>query len=536
MIGHILKKDWKLLWPMVALVVAIQAGYEYAAWSAGLLEHKTGAEALLRPLMLAWFIGIAALCAAVVQQDAIPGVDQDWLIRPLKRSDLLLAKLIFLALTISAPMFILNLAHALATGMPLVSSLTTVLSKELFIFACFIVPVAALASTTRNLTELVILGAALLMIFALSLSLSAFLAGPAWCPTCHTGMSWLQHLLQHVGTLLGAIVILCTQYYWRRSAVARGLALLGAAALVFMQIPWSAAFAIERWLSEPSGDVSAIALELGEEAPSLNTTGAASLASRQTARLLMHGNVDQAFENLHRRASPGDTPVLIDLPLHTLGTSSDEMLLVDRLHIQLASEDGRLLYRGPDADPSPGLLAADPADATGPAHQTIEIPGDVYRKASAAPMRLQMDYWLTLVKVSAEHKIAALDGELRSPDIGLCAANRDGNIIALHCDSIKQAPFCYSAALYAADGRHNPEVFKCNPDYRRHWPPLIDVFSFFGLELHLRDPYGVAHYPVNSSELGTSYILLKIYAERDHFKRTLSVADLQLERLRENSR
>jgi hypothetical protein len=349
-------------------------------------------------------------------------------------------------------------------------------------------------------------------------------------------MSWLQHFVQHVGTLFGAVVILCTQYYWRRSTVARGIALVGAAALVFIQIPWSAAFAIERWLSEPSGDVAAIALELGTEAPSVDTAGAASLASRQTAQLLVHGNVGQAFENLHRRARRGDTPVMVDLAVRTTGMSAAEMLLVDRLHIQLSGEDGRLLYRGPDADPSPGLLAADPGDATGPAHQTIEIPGNVYRQASAAPTRLQMDYWLTLVQVSAEHKFAALDGELRSPDIGLCTTRRDGNTITLHCDSIKQAPFCYGAALYAADGRHNPEVFKCDPDYRRHWPPLIDVFNFFGLELPLRDPYGVAHYAIDASELGTSYVLLKIYGERDHFTRTLTVADLQLQALRENLR
>jgi hypothetical protein len=536
MIGHILKKDWKLLWPMVALVVAIQVGYECAALSSGLLEQKTGAEALLRPLMLAWFIGIAALSAAVVQQDAVPGVDQDWLIRPLNRTDLLLAKMIFLAVTISAPMFILNLAHALAMGMPLASSFTAVLSKELFIFTCFIVPVAALASTTRNLTELIILGAALVVIFAVSLSLSAFLVGPEWCPTCHTGMSWLQHLLQHVGILLGAIVILCVQYYRRRSAVARGLAVLGAASLVFIQIPWSAAFAIERWLSEPSGDAAAVALELGEEAPSLNATSAGSLASRQTTQLLLRGNVDQAFETLHRRARREDTAVMIDLPVRTMGTSADEMLLVDRLHIQLSSKDGRVLYRGADAGPSPGLLTADPADATGSAHQSIEIPGNVYRKATATPTRLQIDYSLTLVKVRAEHKIAALDGELRSPDIGLCATSRDGNIITLHCNSIVQAPFCYSAALYASDGRHNPELFACDPDYRRHWPALIDIRNFFGLELPLRDPYGIAHYAIDPSELGTSYVLLKIYGERDHFKRTLTVADFQLGRLSEKAR
>ena len=79
-----------------------------------------------------------------------PGANQDWLIRPLKRPQLLLAKIIFLALTISAPMFILNLAHALAMGIQVAPWLSAVLTKELFIFACLIVPVAALAATTRN--------------------------------------------------------------------------------------------------------------------------------------------------------------------------------------------------------------------------------------------------------------------------------------------------------------------------------------------------------------------------------------------------
>lgn len=527
MIGHILKKDWKLLWPMVVLVTAVQAGYECAALSSELLEQKTGAEALLRPLMLAWFIGIAALSAAVVQQDALPGVDQDWLIRPLHRTDLLVAKMTFLALTISAPMFILNLAHALAVGLPLGSSLIAVLSKELFVFTCFVVPVAALASITRNVTELIILGATLVVIFAVSLSLGALLLGPKWCPTCHTGMSWLQHLVQHVGILVGAIVILCVQYYRRRTTLARGLAVLGAASLVFTQISWNTAFAIERWLSERTGDAPAVALELGEQAQRPEAASAGSSASRQTAQLLLRGHVDQAFENLHRRARPEDTPVMLDLPVRTLGLSADEMLLVDRLHVQLSSKDGRWQYRGADAGPSPGLLMADPAEAAGSVHQSLEIPGNVYRKATVTATRLQIDYWLTLVKLRAEHKIAALDGELRSPDIGLCATGRDGDVITLRCNSIEQAPFCYSAALYAADGRHNPETFKCDPDYRRHWPGLIDVLSFFGLEMPLRDPYGLAHYAVGESELRTSYVLLKIYGERDHFERTLSIASFQ---------
>lgn len=71
MIRSILSKDWKLLWPMVAVVAAIQMGYDWAAFSSGLFGEDPAAEALLRPLTLAWFIGIAALTAAVVHQDPI---------------------------------------------------------------------------------------------------------------------------------------------------------------------------------------------------------------------------------------------------------------------------------------------------------------------------------------------------------------------------------------------------------------------------------------------------------------------------------
>jgi hypothetical protein len=239
LIWHIVKKDWKLLWPMVALSIAIQFGLEWAIFSAGLFGEDPAAAVLLRPLMLAWFVAIAAPAIAVVHQDSIPGVDQDWLIRPLRRTHLLLAKLAFAALTIIAPMFLANMLDALATGFPLLLSLKALLLKELFVFTCFVVPLMALAATARNTAELVVLGAALMVVFAVALSLSALLFGSDWCPTCNSGMSWLQHVVQHVGILIGAGVILYLQYYRRRSDVARAVAILGAIALVFAQLSCS---------------------------------------------------------------------------------------------------------------------------------------------------------------------------------------------------------------------------------------------------------------------------------------------------------
>lgn len=536
MIRHILRKDWRLLWPMVAVVVAIQIGYEWAAYGSGLFGENQAAEALQRPLTLAWFIGIAALVVAVIHQDPIPGVDQDWLIRPLKRMHLLLAKLIFLASTISAPMFMLNLAHALAMGIPVGASFSAVLAKELFIFLCFIVPVAALAAATRNMTELIVLSAALVLIYAVSLSLSAFFLGADWCPTCHSGMAWLQHLGQHIGILLGAAAILFLQYHRRRSAAARALAMVGAVLLVFLQLPWSSAFGIERWLSDPSRDAAAVALELGGPSQSLDPAGAGSgPAPRQTTQLLLHGHVDQAFANLHRRAPSGGAPVTIDVPVRIVGVSADELLLADRSEIQLFGADGRRFYRGTNGAASMALLAANPDEAPPPGlfYQAIEIPGNVFGNAAASAVRLQIDYTLTLVKVRAEHKIAALDGELRSADVGVCAARFERNTVAVHCKSITQAPFCYSGTLYAADGHHDSEVFQCVPDYRRHWPALIDVLNFYGIDLPLRDPNDAVH---GGFDPETSYVLLKIYGELDHFQRTLRVAGFRPAAWRESAR
>jgi len=524
LIGHILKKDWKLLWPMVALVAAIQIGFEWVVYRSEIFEDDPAAKVLLHPLNLAWFISIAALAAAVVHQDPVPGVDQDWLIRPLTRTQLLLAKLTFLALTVCVPMFGLNLAHALLMEMPVASSVLPVLSKELFVFACFIVPVAALASSTRNMTELIAFGAALLVIFASSLSLTAFFFGPSWCPTCGTGMSWLQHALQHAGILLGAGAILALQYYGRRTAEARGLAVIGVVALVFVQLSWPSAFAIEEWLTRPGGAAAAVTLELGRDPSSQDWESTGGRApSRQ---LLLRGQVDQTLEYLRRRAHLGEAPVTLDLPVRTDGVSPDELILVDRSQVYVFGADRRLSYRGANAGVSPGLLTSSPGDATASAgliSQPIDIPAKVYRQAAATAMRLQIDYWLTLVKVRAEHKIAALDGELRSSDMGLCATTHDRNVVSVRCTTIAQTPFCYSATLYGSDGRHNPEIIKCNPDYRRHWPTLSNALNVYAVDLPLHDRYGDTHYAIDASELGSAYVLLKLYGERDHFKRTLTV-------------
>jgi hypothetical protein len=514
---------------MVFLLFAIQIAYEWVSY----FEDSPGAAVLLRPLILAWHAGIAALSAAVILQDPVPGADQDWLIRPLRRTDVILAKLAFLALTVSLPMLALNLAHALALGFPLALSLEVVLYKELYLVVCFMLPIVALAATARTMTELIGFGALLVVVYALSLILSAFCFGAEWCPTCDSGLSWMQHVLQHAGTVLGAAVVLVLQYHRRRTEIARVVMVLGSVALVFVQLPWHIAFALQGWLTRARGGATTITLELGAS-PDTSATGTGSPGkapgARQATALLLQGNVDQALEALRRRARPADAPVAIDLPVRADGIASDELLLVDRLEVRLFGGDGRLLYRANTGAP-PTSLVPRPLDAATDTSafipQAISIPAKVYRQSSASATQLQMHYSLTLMKRLSEFKIAAIDGLLRTAEVGRCISRYDDDVISVRCQTLGSTPFCYSATLYAPDGRHNPEVRKCTPDYRPYLPAPMNVQGYLGVDLPVRDRYGLAHYAVDQSELGNSYVLLKIYGERDHFKRLLVVSPLQ---------
>jgi hypothetical protein len=531
LIRHILRKDWILLWPMVALVTAIQIAFEWV----GYFQDTPSAVVLLRPLILAWHAGIAALAAAAVLQDPVPGADQDWLIRPLKRRDVMLAKLAFVALAVCLPMLVLNLAHALALGFPLAGSLGLIIFKELYVFACLVLPVMALASATRSMTEVILVGVLLVIVYALSLTLGAYFMGADWCPTCETGISWLQHVLQHVEILFGAGVILVLQYRRRRTEVARALAVLGALALVFVQLPWNAAFAVQAWLTGSSGAAAAITLELGPQTAASEASDNAGRdkdhGTRHAATLLLQGHPDQALEYWRQRGGAADAATAVELRVRAAGISPDELLLVDRLEIKLSGDDDRLLYRRANADLAPLVLAAqngNATDASGFTNVAVDVPGNIYRELGSRVTRLHADYSLTLMKSVAQYKMRARDGLLRAADIGICSSQLDQDSIAVRCSKMGRSLFCYSATLFGPDGRHNPEILKCTPDYRPYLPPLTNILNFFGIDLPVRDPYGLAHYAVDPSDLASSYILVKIYGELEHFKRTLVVSPFRL--------
>ena len=56
------------------------------------------------------YLASSFLIVAIVQQDAIPGVRQDWLVRPIRRRDLFLAKMLGVLLMALLPIFAADLS------------------------------------------------------------------------------------------------------------------------------------------------------------------------------------------------------------------------------------------------------------------------------------------------------------------------------------------------------------------------------------------------------------------------------------------
>src|ERR1700733_3190848 len=265
MIWHIFKKDWRLMWRYAAGLAALQFGLMAALLRIGRF-HAPPLRGLIIP-----FTGIAALDAsrelyamtnifpvlsylassfllvAIVQQDAIPGVRQDWLVRPIRRRDLFLAKLLGVLVMVVAPIFAADLSGALLNGFPLGQSMDAALGRSVWLWFSLFLAVFALASLTRNLMEAIVAGTALAGVFFVSQIWRSYTPQIFFV---HGRVDWIDRLISLAIILLGAAALLAFQYSYRTTFTSRLLTVT--ILLVFLlvpSVPWQTAFALQERLS-----------------------------------------------------------------------------------------------------------------------------------------------------------------------------------------------------------------------------------------------------------------------------------------------
>lgn len=517
MIWHIFKKDWKLLWPFFLAVAAVQFIPAAIRVKLGLFGEDPVLEYALGPAMAVACLSIAFLAVAIVHQDSIPGVRQDWLIRPVRRRDLLLAKLLFVLVLVEGGAIAAATLQVLGSGFSLRESLAAAFFQNLFLISVITLPAIALASITRTIMECIVGamvtylgGAALMIAFAITRG------GNERPVSAGTGAWWITQSASLVLILLGSCFVLGVQYMYRTTAVARGLVAVSSVLLVTVLsfMPWKALFAFQQRLSsEP------------DAAHSMTISFDAGLGRyRQPSGITLSDQ--ELWDRLHKQGSPTE----LFLPLSISGLPDDSILKADKSELRLISSNGKLVYRGAGEDLE--MREEGTANRHASAYQEFDVPEAIYLRLKSQNLRIEINYSLTLFRLDTAFGIPALGGDLRSPKLGWCETqmNESGSAIELRCMQAGNAPACATAFLEnPSTGVRNPSLSSCEPDYApRFLRTDVDPTSQYGLNLRFRDPSGLTQYPVDGPQLPKSQVVLRLYEPQDHFTRQLMIPAIKL--------
>jgi hypothetical protein len=508
MAWHIFKKDLRLLWP---LALAGAVGQGLLTLLIYRVHHSGGgntAEAIAALVTLALLLTMSLSIVLAVQNDAPASENQDWLVRPIDRGDLLFAKVLFVAVAIHLPILACGIMRGLGEGFTLLDSVRAALLSALEIALLFSLPVTAVASLTKNVTEALV-GA--LIVFIVILAIRLILSNS---PTADTGIAWVWQALGHALLLGATIGVLLWQYFRRRTRLMRWLFVVGMGLFMLTRaLPFSAAYAIQQAVT-PSPEARA-----GTRITLANSDSGAPLG-----KLLI---VTDADENSQKNAPPKDmTSILV--PLNITALPDGTVLHVDRATWTLLSDDGEELHGG---DGEPFDVVGRGAYASPALQAVVNIPTPVFERYLAD--RLELHYWFTVLKVSRLPSLPAI-ADVSMPAAGHCTSrlNADGTTLDLRCFEVGVLPCMSAVAASPSDSSPGTEVFDCTPNYV---PALLNFAAepvdHAHMKLPVRDFAGVIH-GTEAPKLETARIVMRVYEPVAHFSQKLSAPEVRLKDLR----
>lgn len=501
---HILKRDCCQLWPLIALTTVAQVT-NFAAWiELGHFNEPDTLFTVARFLPAVVYLAIAGLITAVIHQDVIPGAGHDWLVRPIRRRDLMAAKLAFIVLTVHIPMFVLDIIHGAAVGAPSRQSIFAALVHNEIILLILDLPVTALASITRNLTQVITSLLGIWLAVLACIVTGVIIRHGTEPPFVASGMQWMTPAFWSIVAVLAAVTIIPLQYFRRATKHARTI--MVAAVLVAPMASystWPKAFSIQQWLSpDPSAAGSVVLTFEPGVGPSTDS-----------------GEI------------PGNTA---SLPLFVSGLQPESLLLIDRANIRVTTQAGNILFDGgtmPGVSGNNQVLAITSDGTDTHAHQGIMLPDAVFNTIKTTPVRIAIQYSLTLFKLDASASLRAVDANQYSPGFGWCKTKVDeeGDDIELGCLQAGPSSTCASVVLEnPINGRRNPATVRCVPDYAPYPAQVYpDSISHWGGSIQFRDVHRLAMYPVDGSQISVAKVNLKSYRPVAHFTRQLVIPQLQ---------
>jgi hypothetical protein len=404
-IVHIFRKDVRHHWLEIVVALAVLAAFtwnEPIQWTARELR-ETGIRGVLTGLLnvlvvVSWWL----LIVRVVQSEALVGDRQFWVTRPYEWKKLLAAKVLFVVAFVNIPLLIADMILLVKASFGLAPSFVPrLLGMQLVLVTLLILPIAALATVTASVGQ---------MVLAL-LAIGAYIAGVAalasYVPSASfsSGSEGLQAAI-----LIGAcLAVVVWQYARRRTNKSRAL-LVGAAAAILIIVvatPYRTLVAHEYPLAA-AGQQQLVQLALDPEKPP-----APDIAPDRE-------KIEKSVE--------------IRLPLTVSGIAEGAAVSVDGAMLTVQSPDG-LRWNSGWKRSYLHVLPNQPRS-----HLDFEMKKDFFEIIKSTAVKAHISLALTAFHEKDAKQIVATDGEFAVPDVGLCSIEPEYSSSSVRCRYPFRAP------------------------------------------------------------------------------------------------
>jgi hypothetical protein len=541
MVWHFFRKDVRLLWPVALAVVVTQVLCALRTTVLGYFNEPPVLDRLTFFLPYLVYLGIAVVAVTSVHQESLFGPQEDWLIRPIHRRDLVLSKILFVLLMVNVPLMLVDMAQQLALHFPVSVSIGVAFSRFLILVFALSLPALVLGAVTRSLIDAFVFG----ICSALGFIFLAMFATSALSPASvgigiQAGMIWISVGVAGMVMMIGAAAALAFQYTTRRTVLARGLGLAAvfAALFTFVYLPRTAVIRLQEALWKPSGG-SGVELRFDATHRGVKRTpqqapndGLALPAVVVAARAAEQAYSDRQIQH-------------IGLPLSVAGLPAGNILWADRVAVRITALTGKILYQGAGVcirgsqgfgvDCRDNSLGIRSSAADGPEiqyEQQLNLPIAVYNRIKDEPVRVEIMYVLTRFVPQPSQAMRAA-GDVRSlSEMGSCATriDQDADEVELGCLTNVGVPSCATVVLEdPQSSKRNPELHLCDLSYGPfHRVAQEDVIGRSRLSIPFRDPTGLAHYPVDAAAIGHARIVLTAFDPVAHFRSAVAIPNLRL--------
>jgi ABC-type transport system involved in multi-copper enzyme maturation permease subunit len=152
---HIFKRDLRQFWYAPIIVALLWAALDYIVVKTDLSGAEQGDSLQSIRVVVYLFLPLAIWFAVVqaVQSEALIGSVQFWLTRPYRRLSLMAAKVLFVIALVCIPLFVSDCTILAFEGFPILPSLTDLSLRFIAVGFWVVLPIAAIAATTRILTQ-----------------------------------------------------------------------------------------------------------------------------------------------------------------------------------------------------------------------------------------------------------------------------------------------------------------------------------------------------------------------------------------------